>query len=189
MHTTIDDNQLVSQIKAGKVEAFKKLVDRYQDYVFTVCYRILGNREDAEEVAQDSFVKVYKGLSNFQGQAKFTTWMYRIAMNTAISYRRKKKITLESLEDFKKFDQGEIRDMAEYQKLEQKKYLQIALNTLLPDDVSVLTLFYLKELSLEEMSDITGTNVSTLKVKLFRARKRLANALKRILKQEVSSLI
>ena len=189
MRRTIDDSQLISQVKAGKVAAFNTLVERYQDYVFTICYRILSNKEDAEEVTQDSFVKAYNGLSNFQGQAKFTTWIYRIAMNTAISYRRKKKIPLETLEDFKKFDQGEISDMAEYQKLEQKKYLQIALNTLLPDDVSVLTLFYFKELSLEEMSEITGINVSTLKVKLFRARKRLAVALKKILKQEVSSLI
>ena len=189
MCTNIDDSQLISQVKSGKVDAFKSLVERHQDYVFTLCYRVLGNREDAEEVTQDSFVKAFNGLSSFQGQAKFTTWIYRIAMNAAISYRRKKRVHLETLEDFKKLDQGEISNMVEYQKLEQKKFLQIALNTLLPDDASVLTLFYFKELSLEEMSEITGINVSTLKVKLYRARKRLAAALKNLLQQEVSSLI
>lgn len=189
MCTNINDSQLISQVKAGKVDAFKSLVERHQDYVFTLCYRVLGNREDAEEVTQDSFVKAFNGLSSFQGQAKFTTWIYRIAMNTAISYRRKKRLPLETLEDFKKIDKGEISNMVEYQKLEQKKFLQIALNTLLPDDTSVLTLFYFKELSLEEMSEITGINVSTLKVKLYRARKRLAIALKNLLQQEVSSLI
>ena len=110
-------------------------------------------------------------------------------MNTSISYRRKKRIKLETLEDYKQFDQGEISKMTEYQKLEQKKFLQLAMNTLLPDDVSVLTLFYFKELSLEEMSEITGIGVNTLKVKLFRARKRLSIALNKILKQEVTSLI
>jgi RNA polymerase sigma-70 factor (ECF subfamily) len=189
VYGTIDDNQLISHIKTGRVDAFKELVERHQNYVFTICYRILGNREDAEEVAQDSFVKAYNGLTNFNGQSKFTTWIYRIAMNAAISYRRKKKVPMETLEDFKKFDRGEISDMVEYQKLEQKKFLQIALNSMLPDDVSVLTLFYLKELSLDEISKITGINVSTLKVKLFRARKRLAVSLKKILNEEVSSLI
>ena len=189
MGTRLDDSQLVAQVKAGRTAAFRTLVERYQDYVFTICYRVLGNKEDAEEVTQDAFVKAFKGLGNFQGQAKFTTWIYRIAMNTAISRRRKKKVHLETIEDYKQFDQGEISHMAEYKALEQKKFLQIALNMLLPDDVSVLTLFYFKELSLEEMSEITGINVSTLKVKLFRARKRLATALNKILNKEVNSLI
>jgi RNA polymerase sigma-70 factor (ECF subfamily) len=164
-------------------------VERYQDYVFTICHRVLVNKEDAEEVTQDAFLKAFNGLGNFQGQAKFSTWIYRIAMNTAISYRRKKKVPLESLEDYKQFDKGEISGMADYQRIEQKKFLQIALNTLLPDDVSVLTLFYFQELSLEEMSEIIGINVNTLKVKLFRTRKRLSTALNKILKKEVNSLI
>ena len=189
MDTKIDDSQLISRVRTGQTAEFRTLVERYQDYVFTVCYRILGNREDAEEVTQDAFIKAYNGLGNFMGQSKFSTWIYRIAMNTAISYRRKKKIHLETLEDYKQFEKGEISDMAEYQRLEQKKFLQIALNTLLPDDVSVLTLFYFEELSLEEMSEITGINVNTLKVKLFRARKRLSMALDKILKKEVNSLI
>ena len=148
-----------------------------------------GNKQDAEEVAQDAFIKAYKGLDNYQGQAKFTTWIYRIAMNTAISYKRKKKIPVETLEDYKQFEQGEISNMNEYKRLEQKKFLQLAFNSLLPDDASVLTLFYFKELSLEEMSEITGIGVNTLKVKIFRARKRLSVALNKILKQEVTSLI
>lgn len=189
MGTKIEDSQLVDQVKAGSIIAFRALVERYQDYVYTICYRIVGNREDAEEVAQDTFIKAFRGLGNFQGQAKFTTWVYRIAMNTAISYRRKKKVHLETIEDYKQFDRGEISDMVEYRRLEQRKFLQLALNTMMPDDVSVLTLFYFKELSLEEMSETTGINVNTLKVKLFRARKRLGTALDKILKKEVNSLI
>ncbi len=189
MGTSIDDNQLIDQVRTGKLTAYRTLVERYQDYVYTICFRVLGNREDAEEVAQDAFVKAYRGLERFQGQAKFTTWIYRIAMNSAISYRRKKKIPMETLEDYKQFDRGEISDMTNYQRLEQKKFLQIALNRMLPDDVSVLTLFYFKELSMEEMSETTGISVSTLKVKLFRARKRLATELNKILDKEVNSLI
>jgi RNA polymerase sigma-70 factor (ECF subfamily) len=185
----INDNEIIERVIAGDTSAYRSLVERYRSYVFTISFRILGNKEDAEEITQDAFVKAFNGLKNFQGQAKFTSWIYRITMNTAISYRRKKRIKLETLEDYKQFDQGEISKMTEYQKLEQKKFLQLAMNTLLPDDVSVLTLFYFKELSLEEMSEITGIGVNTLKVKLFRARKRLSIALNKILKQEVTSLI
>jgi len=185
----IKDSELIDQVKAGRVSAFRTLVDRYSNYVFTIAYRILGNREDAEEVTQDSFIKAFKGLNAFHGQAKFTTWIYRIATNTAISYKRKKKLPVETIEDYKQFDKGEISNMHHFQRLEQKKFLQLALNTLLPDDVSVLTLFYFKELSLGEMSEITGIGVNTLKVKLHRARKRLSVALNRILKQEVTSLL
>ncbi|TDI69945.1 MAG: sigma-70 family RNA polymerase sigma factor [Bacteroidetes bacterium] len=185
----LSDRELIDQIRAGRVAAYRTLVDSYRDYVYTIAYRILGNREDAEEVAQDSFVKAFKGLNAFQGQAKFSTWIYRIAMNTAISYKRKRKVAVETIEDYKQFDRGEISEMHQYQRLEQKKFLQLALNALLPDDVSVLTLFYFKELSLDEMSEITGIGVNTLKVKLFRARKRLSIALNKILKQEVTSLL
>ena len=185
----IVDNVLIDQVKSGQVSSYRTLVERYRDYVFTISFRILGNREDAEEVTQDAFVKVYKGIGSFQGQAKFTTWIYRIAMNTAISHKRKRKIQTETIEDYKQFDTGEISQMKEYRRLEQRKFLQLALNTLLPDDVSVLTLFYFKELSLEEMSEITGIAVNTLKVKLFRARKRVAVALNKILKQEATSLL
>jgi len=185
----ITDSVLIDQVNSGRASSYRTLVERYRDYVFTISFRILGNREDAEEVTQDAFIKVYKGIGSFQGQAKFTTWLYRIAMNTAISYKRKKRIQTETLEDYKQFDQGEISQMHEYRRLEQRKFLQLALNTLLPDDVSVLTLFYFKELSLEEMSEITGIAVNTLKVKLFRARKRVALALNKILKQEATSLL
>lgn len=189
MGNRLSDRELIDQIRAGRVAAYRTLVDSYRDYVYTIAYRILGNREDAEEVAQDSFIKAFKGLNAFQGQAKFSTWIYRIAMNTAISYKRKRKVAVETIEDYKQFDRGEISNMHQYQRLEQKKFLQLALNTLLPDDVSVLTLFYFKELSLDEMSEITGIGVNTLKVKLFRARKRLSIALNKILKQEVTSLL
>jgi RNA polymerase sigma-70 factor (ECF subfamily) len=185
----LTDTELIQQVKAGSTSSYKVLVERHQHYVYTLSYRIMGNKEDAEEVAQDAFVKAFKALEGYQGQAKFTTWIYRIAMNTAISYKRKKKIPLETLEEYKQFDMGEIGKMDEYKRLEQKKFLQLAFNKLLPDDVSVLTLFYFKELSLDEMSEITGIGVNTLKVKIFRARKRLSIALSKILKQEVTSLL
>ena len=189
MGTKITDTELISKVKAGQTLAYRTLVERYKDYVYTIAFRVLGNREDAEEAAQDSFVKVYKGLTSFQGNSKFSTWLYRIVLNTSISYKRKKKIPLETLEDYKLMGAGEISKMQEYQQLEQRKFIQLAMNTMLPDDVSVLTLFYFKELSLEEMSEITGISVNNLKVKLFRARKRLCDSLSKILKREVTSLL
>lgn len=183
------DIELIELVKTGHTAAYRELITRYKDYAYTIAFRVLANREDAEEVTQDAFVKVYKGVANFQANSKFSTWLYRIVLNTAISYKRKKKIPVETLEDYKVIGSGEISNMQEYQQLEQKKFIQLALNTMLPDDVSVITLFYFKELSLEEMSEITGIAVNTLKVKLFRARKRLFETLGRILKKEVTSLI
>ncbi len=188
-HTAVNDADLISRIRSGETGFYRQLVEKYQDYVYTISYRVLGHPEEAEEASQDTFLKVYQGLSRFQGNSKFTTWLYRIALNTAISRKRKKRIPVERLEDYKIIGDGEIRKMRDYRQLEQRKFIQLAFNKMLPDDVSVLTLFYFKELSLDEMSDITGINVNTLKVKLYRARRRLSDHLTRILNEEVTSLL
>ena len=180
---------LIDQVLSGQLKAYRILTDRYKDYAFTLAIRVLGEKEEAEEAAQDAFVKAFNSLGSFNRTAKFTTWLYRIVLNTAISYNRKKKVSLESLDSRQVIVDGEISQMDQFKHMEQRKYLQSALNHLPADDVSVLTLFYFKEFSLEEMSEITGITTNTLKVKLYRARKRLGTVLRKILNKEVSSLL
>ena len=185
----ISDSELIDQVLAGQVIAYRALTEKYKNYAYTLALRVLGNREEAEEAAQDAFVKAFNSLGSFNRTAKFTTWFYRIVLNTAISYKRKQKPPMDAIDQRQVIGAGEISQMDQFKVQEQRKYLQSAMDYLKADDVAVLTLFYFKEHSLEEMSVITGITVNTLKVKLFRARKRLGEALSKILDKEVSSLL
>lgn len=183
---SIDDKILINQILAGNHLLFEKLVDRYKAYAFTIALNVLKNREDAEEVAHDSFLKAYKNLSSFNHQSKFSTWLYRIVFNTSITHQRKKKIKGESLQSIE-YSYGE-KTKSQLETDDQKHYISEGLNRLNETDRVIITLFYLKELSVEEIAEVTNIQTNTLKVKLHRARKRLAREMKNILKEEALNL-
>lgn len=189
MHDNEKDLALIDRILAGDQFAYRALINRHKKYAFTVAYRILGNREDAEEVAQDAFMNAFRALASFNREAKFTTWFYRIVFNAAAGHKRKKKLVVEGIEDFKLACLGLSDSTDEMQLQEQRMYIQKAMHQLPLDDVTMLTLFYLKEFSLEEIEEITGISANTAKVKIHRARKRLAEELNRLLKQEVNTLL
>jgi RNA polymerase sigma factor (sigma-70 family) len=184
-----EDIALIRQIQEGNQWACRRLIDRHKSYAYTIAFRILQNREDAEEVAQDAFIKAFAALHTFQGEARFTTWLYRIVFNAAVSSRRKKRIQTHDVEDYVWEQVGGSTDADPLLAAEQKKYLAQAMSKLSEDDVSMITLFYLKELSLEEISTITGIEAKTAKVKLFRARKRLADEMHKLLKEETQTLL
>src|SRR5215510_14691733 len=98
MLTGQNDNEIISQVLNGDHQAYAQLVNRYQSYVFTLALRFTKNREDAEEVAQDIFVKAYRALADFKGNSKFSTWLYTIVNNTCITFLRKKKLQTHSLD-------------------------------------------------------------------------------------------
>lgn len=183
------DMLLIDHILAGDQSTCALLIDRHKSYAFTIAQRILASREEAEEATQDAFVKALRALDNFNRQAKFSTWLYRIVFNTAISYKRKRKIKSEPLEDYIMYPIVTSNNLAAMQHKERQAYLQQAMNTLMLDDVTMLTLFYLKEFSLEEIEEITGIAANTAKVKVYRARKRLASALRKLLRNEVDTLL
>ena len=192
MKTTEDkDILLIERILRGETPAYRELVNRHKDYAFTIAYRILGSREDAEEAGQDAFVRAFKALPNFNREAKFTTWFYRIIMNAALTIQQKKKIRTEDLDDAHSevsiLRGGDSTD--NMKRKEQQFYINKALKQLQPDDVTMITLFYLKEQSLEEIAEIVGIETNTVKVKLHRARKRLADAMQDMLKGEAQSLL
>lgn len=187
--TNETDSAIIDRILAGDKLGYRQLVDRHKDYAFTVAYKIVGTREDAEEVAQDAFVQAFNALSGFNQQAKFTTWFYRIVFNAALMFKRKNRMQTDDIEISPAAQSVPADTANELMATEQKKYIQIALNQLAPDDVMMITLFYLKEQSLEEIAQIVGISAETAKVKLCRARKRLAEVMQKILGKEVKTLI
>ncbi len=193
MQNTESDIELIRQVLAGNQAAYADLVKRHQRYAFTLALRFTKRREDAEEIAQDCFVKVYKSLASFQQQSKFTTWLYQIVYTTSMTFLRKKKIKIDSIDDDTVFTQANLlTSEAKLDSTEQKSrsfYINLAINQLLPDDATILTLFYQGEQSLEEIAQVIGLETNTVKVKLHRARHRLKEKLEGMLKQEVRELL
>ena len=194
MQSKLSDTELIEQTLAGDQSAYADLVKRHQRFVFTLAMRFSKNREDAEEIAQDCFVKAYRSLENFQQHSKFTTWLYSIVYTTAMTTLRKKRIATDSIDDEGTFVQVENKPSSGYDEnnVENKSrsfYLTQAIEQLLPDDATIITLFYKGELSLEEIAQTMGIEAKTVKVKLFRARRRLKDKLERNLKHEAKELI
>jgi RNA polymerase sigma-70 factor (ECF subfamily) len=187
-----DDNFYLEQIKQGNTNAYAMLINKHKTMAFNVALRITHNREDAEEVIQDAFLKVYYSIKDFEGKSKFTTWLFRIVYNQAISKIRKKTIDQHTLDEeiIDNFTAGEISNGLTYLKAEeQTKYINLALEKLTEEDSTIVTLFYLNESSVEEVSEITGLSEANVKVKLHRSRKKLYDELKLLLSNEVNTLI
>ncbi len=187
-----DDNFYLEQIKQGNTNAYAMLINKHKTMAFNVALRITHNREDAEEVIQDAFLKVYYSIKDFEGKSKFTTWLFRIVYNQAISKIRKKTIDQHTLDEeiIDNFTAGEISNGLTYLKAEeQTKYINLALVKLTEEDSTIVTLFYLNESSVEEVSEITGLSEANVKVKLHRSRKKLYDELKLLLSNEVNTLI
>ena len=181
------DIALIDRILKGDQSAYPALIRRHKDYAFTVAFRILNTREDAEEVAQDAFMQAFGALATFNREAKFTTWFYRIVFNAALAFKRKNRIFTEPIENATA-EWAVASSVDELQKADQQRFIQEALSQLSPDDVAMITLFYLKEFSLEEIAEILNITADTAKVKVHRARKRLAEQMKKQLKGEVLNL-
>ena len=192
MSTGLSDNEIISQVLDGDHQAYAGLVNRYQNYVFTLTLRIVKNREDAEEVAQDVFIKAYKYLADFRGASKFTTWLYTIVNNTCISFLRKKKLDIHSLDNEKVFEMaGNLDSGMNANLVEHKSKLAMihdAIGLLNADDAQIITLFYKAEQSLEETAQILGIEVNTAKVRLHRARTRLKEKMETHFAEEVKDL-
>ena len=192
MLTGLNDTEIISKVLSGDHASFAVLVNRYQSYVFTLTLRMVKGREDAEEVAQDVFIKAFKYLADFKGASKFTTWLYTIVNNTCISFLRKKKLDIHSLDNEKVFEVAENQDSGiRANMIEQKSKLAMvndAINMLTKDDAQIITLFYKAEQSLEETAQILGIETNTAKVRLHRARTRLKEKMETNFAEEVKNL-
>jgi RNA polymerase sigma-70 factor (ECF subfamily) len=179
-----EENEVLDQVLAGRQEAYARLVNAYKSYAFTIALKVLQNRPEAEEAAQDGFIKAFHYLKGFNRKSRFSTWLYRIIFNTAISYRRKNKAVTESLEHHDRG--GESQDALE--KDDKQVFLARAMDQLNEADRLAIQLYYIREFSLEEVAEMTGQRVNTLKVRVHRARQRLGDELTRILKSEALTL-
>lgn len=187
------DLVLIHSVLEGKTADYAVLVKRHQRFVFTLALRFAKNREDAEEIAQDCFIKAYKALGTFKQTSKFSTWLYTITYTTAMTYLRKKRLDSTSIDNDEQVLQVANTDSSFDANLVEKKstykYLNQAIDMLLPDDAAIITLFYKGEQSLEEIGQTLAIEPNTVKVKLHRARHRLKEKLQLLLKEEVKELI
>lgn len=182
-----DDSILIQQILNGDQSAFAQLVDRHRQTAFGIAVQITGNREDAEEIAMDAFVKVYQSLRGFKGEARFSTWLYRIVYNTAISFKRRKRTETLPMNDYlvENFSEDDFgHGLHQLDIDDQARLVKMVMDSLPGEDAALMDLFYRNELSIEEISQITSLTVSNVKVKLHRIRKRIYAGVQALVKKE-----
>ena len=178
-----EDHYYIEKVLAGESSAFAVLVDRHKNNVFNICVKITNSKEEAEEAAQDTFLKVFDKLKTFKQEAKFSTWLYRIAYNTSISKQRKNTWTKQKTDDYdiNEHTESELIDALYEESIEERELkLRSAIGKLAPDEQLLLQLYYDKDMSTEEIATITELTKSNVKVKIHRARKQLFNLLQPI---------
>ncbi len=173
----LTDEHLIERTLAGSQAAFGQLLARYQDFVFSLCLRVLRRREEAEEAAQDAFVKVYHSLHTFKEQSRFSTWLYTLTYRTALDFARKKRLPIASIDDEEGAPQlaADLSSSAD-QALNQNQLhdqLESLIGQLSESEGMVIKLFYLQEQSVKEIVKITGLTETNVKTKLFRGREAL----------------
>jgi RNA polymerase sigma-70 factor (ECF subfamily) len=189
--TNLKEQLIIQNIVAGDADAFAVLVNAYKDMAVILAYNILLNQEDAEEIAQDAFVKAYSSLASFKAGSKFSTWLYRIVVNTALNKKKLKKHRTIEITELPDDEQPAVVHTipATQVTAEHRKHIQLGLRSINDNERLCITLYYLNELSVEEIHDLTGITISNIKVLLYRGRKNLYTALHRHLKSEVTNLI
>jgi RNA polymerase sigma-70 factor (ECF subfamily) len=184
-----DDHRLIAEALQGRTAAFGELVRRYQDRLYNTVYRLLDHAEDAQDVVQDAFLNAYQSLHRFKGDARFFTWLYRIAVNAAISMKRKQRLALSPTSYRAGRDSrdglAEPPDRSEFsqpgQALERadlERRLQEALNRLSPDHRAVLVLKEMEGQKYETMAEILKVPIGTIRSRLHRARLELRELLR-----------
>jgi len=190
--TATKDQIYIQKVLLGDISSYSCLVDNYKDMVFTLALKIVRNREDAEEVAQGSFVKAFQKLQTFKGESKFSTWLYTIVYRTAITKIRKKIVETTDVNEYVIDNHSvgfSISQLDLLKSEEQKKYVKMAIDVLPELDALLITLFYINENTFDEIIEITGLTMANVKVRLFRARKKIYNELSKVLKEELNTII
>ncbi len=186
--TNNNDQLCIHKVINGDTNAFSFLVEKYKDMVFSLAIKVTKNREEAEEVSQDSFIKAFKSLKSFKGDAKFSTWLYKIAYNNCMdrvkkNARRYNTDTIDEVVENK--IQATENTMQTIERKERAELMNECLQELPEDERSIVWLFYYKELSLNEIIEITSLSQANLKVKLHRARKKLLSIVQEKVEPEI----
>lgn len=183
------DINYIDEILKGNQNAYSYLVEKHKDHAYNLALRICGNHEEAEEVAQDAFLKAYRSLAKFKMKSSFATWLYRIVYNTAISLVRTRKKAPLSLEDFPAdatdfigTSASEEEGVEEY----RKALVDFALQKISDEERGLIDLYYQEDLKTEEIAEITGISKSNVKIKLFRARQKMLEIIKKVEKKNLA---
>jgi len=186
------DEYYIREILKGDSGSFSQLVEKYKHLAFSLSFKLLSHREEAEEAAQDAFIKAYNSLSSFQNGSTFKTWFFRIVYNTSISKLRARKNREINIDDIKISDteiQCAESTVEQLNKDDRQKYLEIGLGRLEPEERALLKMYYYDDFSMDEISVITSLSVSNVKVKIHRSRKKLLQELQFVLKDEIISIL
>ena len=182
------DKYYIDEILAGNNNSFGYIVDRHKNKAYNLAFRICGNHEEAEELAQDSFLKAFRSLKTFKMKSSFATWLYRIVYNTAISHVRIKKKGLLSLEDFPADATDFIGTNSSEEEAEQEyrnSLVNFALQKINEEERGLISLYYYEEMTTDEISVVTGMSKSNIKVKLFRARQKMLEIIEKVEKKKL----
>jgi RNA polymerase sigma-70 factor, ECF subfamily len=188
-HRTTEEAALIRRVQARDELAFREIVDRYQAKVFSIIYGILRNRNDAEDIAQQVFAKIYFSVKNFDFRSSLLTWIYKITVNECYDYLRKKRVRKLVYESDFSSDETLRMENSEPatdqtpgadERLAQHDLILKLLSKISEEDRSLILLKEVEGHSVEELSEMTGMNENTIKVKLFRARQKLVKAAQRL---------
>ncbi|WP_075341325.1 RNA polymerase sigma factor [Tenacibaculum agarivorans] len=183
-----NDQTYIEKILQGNTNAFAFLVEKYKVMVFSLALKMLKNKEEAEEVSQDTFIKAYKNLSKFKGDSKFSTWLYKIAYRNCLDNLKKNKerYVVDTIDEVTIHKISSTEDILEsISRKERAIVIKKCLNDLPEEERTLLWMFYFDELNLKEIMEITGLSSSNLKVKLHRARKRLVSVVEKNVEPEL----
>ncbi|GAA0726547.1 RNA polymerase sigma factor [Aquimarina litoralis] len=184
------DQYYINQVLEGDANSYGILVQRYQSLVYTVVYRMVKNKEEAEEIAQDTFVKAYQSLVNYRGESKFSTWLYTIAYRKSLDAIKVKKrfVSTELIEEISEGEIGMVNDALNYlQTKERKKIIADSILKLPEEEAAIVTLYYFEEKSVKEIKEIVGLTEENIKIKLYRSRKKLYSVLRHYVSPEMNT--
>ncbi len=186
-----NDLEYIDKVKEGDLVAFSYLVEKYKEMVYAVALKVLKNTTEAEDVAQESFIKAYQNITEFKRESKFSTWLYTIVYRSALYHIRKNKINTRQIEasDGEEFQATNNTQIEDLKIGEQRKYIKMAIDSLPSIEGLLITLYYIDESTIEEISSITNLSTTNVKVKLFRARKKLRKKLDVLLGEESDSIL
>ena len=185
------DQHLIKRLKKGDKQALRSLIEQYKHMVYTLALRIVKNEEEAEEVSQDTFLKIYQSIGSFKGDAKLSTWIYRIAYHRSLDYVKKNKRKLQTTRlEWEQVTNIQLAEMTwdHLETLERRQLIQTALGHLPGEDGVILSLFYFESLSLKEIAEVLNITINTVKVRLHRSRKRLASILEKMMDKQTLSI-
>jgi len=184
----INEEHIIQRVLNGEDDAYAHLINQHKEMIMALCSKMVQSPIDAEELAQDTFIKAYRQLRSFKGKSKFSTWLYRIAYFTCINHLRKNKQKSVEINEWNHPATGNNDTMDSLTSSDQKLFIQLALNQLKPQERALITLFYLEEQSIAEIAQITGLSKSNTKVKIHRSRKKLRRFLEENLNHETELL-